>query len=340
MRLIGQIADKSQAERFSSFLLTRSIETHCEQSGDHWELWIRDEDKIETARSELELFRSNPNGAAYRDALEAAGLILRQKAKQEKQVRKQQVQMSGGRWSAPIHKVAPLTVTLVIITFLVGLMTNFGYDVDGFAMRALALGSLTPGQIAEEFQHAEVKKNGPYSIRLRTYNLMHYELWRAVTPIFIHFGGWHFFFNMYWLVFFGRQIEMRYGSWWLLILVVLVAIPSNIAGSLMPEHLDGSAIAFVNNHAVLLAGGMSGVLYGLFGYVLIKMLFDERSGLFISTTNTVILIVWLFACMTTTFQSLLNMNVDNWAHGIGLLAGLAIGYLPKLLGDLGLKRLN
>lgn len=338
MRLIGKIVDKTHAERFASYLLTRSVETHCEQSGDHWELWIRDEDKIEAAKKELELFRNNPNGAVYRDAVEAAELIVRQKSKHEKQVRKQQVQMTGGRWNAPVHRVAPLTVTLVVITFVVALMTNFGYDYDGFAMRALALSSLTQAQLTEEYQHAEVRENGDYSVRLRMYSLMHFEIWRAVTPIFIHFGGWHFIFNMFWLVFLGRQIEMQYGPWWLMILVVLVAVPSNIAGALMPERLEGIAMSFTNTCAVLLAGGMSGVVYGLFGYVLIKMLFDDRSGLFISTGNCILMIVWLFACMTDAFQNALGMNVNNWAHGIGLLVGLAIGYLPKLLNDIGFRR--
>ena len=338
MRLIGQIADKSHAERFTSFLLTRSIATHCEQAGDQWELWIRDEDQIETAKDELKRFRANPNGQTYRDAVEAADLIARQKAKQEKQVRKQQIDMTSGRWNAPIHKVAPLTVTLIFISFVVGLMTQFGQDYGGFAMRALSLSSLTPDQLTAESSNPEVQENDIYSVRLRTYSLRHFELWRAVTPIFIHFGGWHFIFNMYWLVLFGRQIEMRYGSSWLLALVVLIAIPASVSGAIMPENLGGSALSIVNNHAVLLAGGMSGVLYGLLGYVLVKMLFDEKSGLFVSTSSTVVLLVWLFACMTPEFQSWLGMNIDNWAHGIGLLAGLAIGYLPKLKNDLGFGR--
>jgi GlpG protein len=338
MRLIGQIADKSHAERFTSFLLTRSIATHCEEAGDQWEVWIRDEDQIETAKNELEKFRANPDGETYRESVVAAALIARQKAIKEKQIRKQQVDMTTRRWNAPIHKVAPLTVTLILISFLVGLMTQFGQDRDGFAMRALAFSSLTSAQLQAESSHPEVIANTNYSVRLRTYSLRHLELWRTVTPIFIHFGGWHFIFNMYWLVFFGRQIEMRYGSSWLLTLILLVAIPACVSGAIMPESLSGSAISVINNQAILLAGGMSGVVYGLLGYVLVKMFFDEKSGLFISTANTVIMIAWLFACMTPTFQNWLGANIDNWAHGVGLLVGLAIGYVPKLLGDIGLKR--
>jgi membrane associated rhomboid family serine protease len=38
------------------------------------------------------------------------------------------------------------------------------------------------------------------------------EVWRLVTPIFLHYGLWHLFFNMLALYWAGHRLEERYGS--------------------------------------------------------------------------------------------------------------------------------
>jgi GlpG protein len=73
-------------------------------------------------------------------------------------------------------------------------------------------------------------------------------------------------------------------------------------------------------------GGMSGVVYGLFGYVWMKVQFDPRSGFVLDPVTVVVMIGWLFLCMTGYLG-----NIANAAHVAGLLAGMAFGYLPIVL---------
>ena len=84
-----------------------------------------------------------------------------------------------------------------------------------------------------------------------------FEVWRLVTPIFIHYGLMHIVLNMIWLYSFGAPIEDRRGSLFLLLLVLVLAITSNI----------GQAIEVGLRESGALFGGMSGVGYGLFAYM-------------------------------------------------------------------------
>jgi GlpG protein len=73
---------------------------------------------------------------------------------------------------------------------------------------------------------------------------------------------------------------------------------------------------------------MSGVVYGLFGYVWMKARFQPELGLGIGPQTITILMIWFFLCMTPWFQSLIGSGVANMAHASGLLAGMLIGYAP------------
>ena len=53
--------------------------------------------------------------------------------------------------------------------------------------------------------------------------IRHGQLWRLITPIFIHFGPLHIFFNMLWLRDLGSMIEGRQSSWRLALLVLVIA---------------------------------------------------------------------------------------------------------------------
>ncbi len=334
MRLIGQLDSKAHAERFLAYLTTQEISAHCEHENDGWEIWVRDEDQIDRAIELYHEFKADPASGKYREAVDKALTIAREQERKAQKVKKNMVQMQS-RWNAPITRRAPLTIGLVVVCVIISLLTNFGRDIAGTSFRALALGALTSEQATELVGSEGLHE---YNTRLRLGSLLHGELWRLITPIFLHFGPWHLLFNMYWLVVFGAQIEGRYGAVWMALIVVMTAIPANVSGALAPANLDGVAIANLGGHWVVLLGGFSGVIYGLFGYIWMKMVFDPQSGLFITRTTATVLMVWLLICMMPGFTEMTGINIANWAHGIGLVAGLIIGYTPKLMADLGIGR--
>jgi GlpG protein len=134
------------------------------------------------------------------------------------------------------------------------------------------------------------------------------EFWRLVTPIFVHFSFLHILFNMMWLHQLGAMIEVARGRWTLCGLVLVVAAVPNV----VQWYLAGP-----------LFGGMSGVVYGLFGYVWMKTKFDPQPGLQLDPTTIVLMLVWFVFCLTG-----LAGPVANWVHGTGLVLGALFGILP------------
>ena len=147
-------------------------------------------------------------------------------------------------------------------------------------------------------------------------HLKHGQVWRPITPIFIHWSIFHLIFNLFWLRDLGGMIEVQRGTRILLPLVLAVAILSNVA----QYYYEGPS-AF---------GGMSGVNYGLFGYIWVKGRFQPYLGLGISQQSTMILMAWLFLCMTGWVGP-----IANAAHVVGLLVGAAVAY-----GPIGVKKLS
>lgn len=107
------------------------------------------------------------------------------------------------------------------------------------------------------------------------------------------------------------MIEGRQSSLHLAILVLMIAMGSNLA-------------EFYVKH-VASFGGMSGVVYGLLGYVWIRGKRDPGSGLYLHRSTVIMMLIWLVACFVGIIP-----NIANYAHLAGLLMGMAWGWLSSL----------
>lgn len=125
---------------------------------------------------------------------------------------------------------------------------------------------------------------------------------RILGPAFFHFSWLHIVFNTMWWWQLGGSIEKILGKGVLINLFLITAIASNLGQFLV------SGPNF---------GGLSGVVYGLVGFVWwVGYLAPER-GLNISKPIIGFMIFWLLL----GFAELLPVNMANTAHLLGLLSG-------------------
>ncbi len=296
MRLIGHLAEEKAARTFADYLYVRKIESHLEfEKADGWGIWINDEDKVEDASGLLAAFRANPADPKYRAEAKSAAEL---RAEAEKDEAKYRQKLSDRRHLfRPLrsYSFGPLTFVLIAISVTVAVFSNLGAEHEPIMSLFITNYSLSGNYL---------KWNNALP------ELMHGQVWRLITPIFIHFGLLHIFFNMLWLRDLGSMIEGRQSSWLLAILVTVIAACSNLG-----QFWFGGPMF----------GGMSGVVYGLLGYIWMRGKFDPGSGLYLHPSTVTMMIIWFVACFTPIIP-----NVANAAHAVGLVMGIAWGYLSSL----------
>lgn len=210
---------------------------------------------------------------------------------------------SGG--SAPQHaaaesamdltKMGPVTIALLAIS--IGLTIYTGYGVN---------------ERAAPFHFAAIVRVGNRILDLDGFAFLR-EPWRLITPIFLHGNFIHIFFNGWWIKDLGAIFERVFSPLKLLAFTLVVAALSN-AG----EFFIGGTPLF---------GGLSGLLYGLFGYLWIRGAFDPYFPVRLRRSVVVMLLIWFIVCAVGLIP-----NIANWAHGIGLVIGMIWAYLES--GDL------
>jgi GlpG protein len=313
MRQIGTLADENAARTFEDFLLTRGVKSNVEEAGDGWIVWILDEDDVEQARRELDEYRENPAAEHFVEGAQAAADLRKQEEKQRKRTQKQVVNMRN-RWNRPMTARAPVTMVLMAISgAVVAVGTNWTtpFDLCDRLEPIVKYLFIAPVEDAGAGYRTWIPAAGLQAVRQG-------QVWRLVTPIFLHFGLLHILFNMMWLRQLGAEIELRRGSWRFLTTVLLIAILSNVA-----QYLNGGPTF----------GGMSGVVFGLFGYIWIKSRYAPQDGFFMPPRVAFWMIAWFLICITGRVGP-----IANTAHGVGMMVGMVIAYWPVFLRKLQGRR--
>lgn len=297
MRVIGQLASEALAATFGDYLYVQGIENKIESQPDgSWAVWVNDEDKLEPASKLLEEFRVNPGDAKYQ--AEGKSAPERRAAEEKKQEAWRKRLRDRRHLFQPLtgYGVGPLTFVLIVASVVVFFLSRFGIETE-----RVTILSITNWWV-----------EGTYMSWHRNLPEIHQgQLWRLVTPIFIHMSIPHIFFNMWWLRDLGSMIEARQSTLQLGLLVLVVA-----AGSNLGEYFIGNTPSF---------GGMSGVLYGLLGYIWLRGKFDPGSGLFLHPSTVMMMLIWLVVCFTGLLGSIANVT-----HVVGLAMGMAWGFLSSL----------
>ncbi len=153
--------------------------------------------------------------------------------------------------------------------------------------------------------------NGSLAVGSLTEALTTGQVWRPLSPAFLHFGWMHLIFNMLWLWYFGRQVEVLQGSGRMLTILLVAGIGANLA-----QYAAGT----------VLFGGMSGVDFALLGYVWLMSRRAPASGFFVPQMLVVFMLGWMVFTMTDMAGAVGFGNVANQAHLGGLVVGLALGW--------------
>lgn len=291
MRRIGTLSNEQDARRFADYLLSIDIKTRIGEGGDGWEVWGLDEDRIDAARAELKQFRTAPDADRYVSAVKLAQEKRDSELREIIAARKRQVNLRD-RWDRPAFSRIPVTIVLIAASVAVTMLSGFGRNLE--VTRHLQIQGLD-------------RWRGDWYVSLRPLNeVREGEVWRLATPIFLHFSAWHLLGNMYWTAVFGSMLERRQGSLSLLWKVLLMAVLSNLV-QYGATHFDYSF------------GGMSGVGYGLFGYIWLKGQFDPDDGIGLPRETTIFFLIWLVLCSLGLIGP-----VANWAHSAGLVVGMLL----------------
>ena len=327
MRLIGELSEQGQAKLIVAHLVTKGIATSVELEDGKWELWVKEEDRVDEASTELELFLENPSHERYRGVLEKAVALEKEQEEKRRQIQKNLIKVQHRN---PNQRRMPLTILLTVICGIVALATSFCEKGTGFEESTVyqtLIGMFISGPEVAQLQ--EQFAGNKDSLQFKFASVAKGEIWRLVTPIFIHYGVFHLVFNMWWLISLGGILETKYGTFYFGLLVLVSAAISSAAQIAAPVWLDGSSIYIAGATASVDGGGMSGVIYALFGFVWMKSTYDRSSGFRIPNSTVIIMLGWLFFCMTPFEEQLLNSRVANWAHGVGLIVGMIAGLLPS-----------
>ena len=134
------------------------------------------------------------------------------------------------------------------------------------------------------------------------YEVMHGQIWRLLTPIFLHMSFMHILFNMLWFKDLGYLIENVFGKSFFIKFLLISGVVSNT----LQYCVSGPEF-----------GGMSGVLYAFLGFIWVYKKINSEFEFPIPRYDVIMMIGWFFLCLTGWIGP-----IANTAHGAGLVTGI------------------
>lgn len=132
------------------------------------------------------------------------------------------------------------------------------------------------------------------------------EIWRLWSPMFLHFNFFHILFNSMWIKDLGKIQETQMGAKVFILFVLVVGLLSNLT----QYFLTGPGF-----------GGLSGLVYGLLGYLwMYRHFHPDKESFALPKHDVYMMIGWFVLCMTGMLGP-----IANGAHGLGLTSGMLWG---------------
>lgn len=148
-------------------------------------------------------------------------------------------------------------------------------------------------------------------------DISHGEIWRLITPIFLHFSPAHSIFNALWLWYLGSMVERHSGIFRLLTLIVLIGVISNIGQALASKDF-------------ILFGGMSGVVFGLLSHVWLAQKIDPSSGYRLIDPLFIFMTAYMLLSTLGIFDWLTAGGIADTSHIVGFAVGMVLALVFHL----------
>jgi GlpG protein len=281
LRKAGAIPNPELSQLFKDVLKSQHFVFHCDTENNETVFWLEDDDRITEGKKLLADFLANPQDPNFQKA-KSIGRSIRRTEKVE-----EVVQTLAQKRQKILHSGESGLVSKWLMGISLGLFIIKGALPDIFDQ-------IYPWIIIVD------PRQGPLG------GLDHGQLWRLLTPMFWHGDALHIFFNLWWMWDLGRGVERFLGSWKFAILVCCISVPAHLA-----------QLIFVGPFF----GGLSGLVYGLLGYVWWRGKRQPQSGLQMDPQIMMFMMAWLllgFFGMS---------NVANFVHAGGLIAGVCAAHL-------------
>ncbi len=139
------------------------------------------------------------------------------------------------------------------------------------------------------------------------------EVWRLITPAFLHFSFVHLAFNLAIVYEFGRRAEAVLGSKRFAFMALGIVLVSNLA-----QYLIDPTPLF---------GGLSGLNYGLVGFVALRRIRDPWEHRWQVAPALIVFLVAAMVLFSVGMGEMIGLRVANGAHWGGFVTGLLLGWV-------------
>lgn len=138
------------------------------------------------------------------------------------------------------------------------------------------------------------------------------DYWGLVTANFLHLEIWHIAFNLYWFLVLGKKIEFESKIGFYIFFILSAALISSLA-----------QLGFSSSSGM----GLSGVVYALFGYLMVKSRTADAYRGSIDNRTRNLFLIWLVVCVVLTETKILP--IGNAAHFAGFAWGLTLALVSR-----------
>ncbi len=356
MRLIARFSDREQAVSFAQFLTSEKIDNTLEADANarSFDVWVTNEDRVDEALTHYEKFQRDPNNARFRTTH-----ITIEKVEEEKEPPKRpSLLLPGARGIGKVTLLLIIASAIIFLSggiqvfqsseseeadmfFVVSpVYSALMYDYpEAFAAYAnliekypLQEGKLSPDGVAalkkvrqipywhgfytEVVDRAQNRDRTPVQMFEK---IQEGELWRLFTPVLLHGGILHIFFNVLWMFILSAQVERRLGWFRFSIFVLIASILSNTA-----QYLMTGPLFF----------GLSGIVTALFGFIWMRQKIAPWEGYQLNKPTVWFLSIFIGAMVLLQLiafgfelagRPFIHLGIANTAHLVGVGCGILMG---------------